>query len=281
MAGPMGKLNGLVSRRLFLEGAGSLLAAGSACAQTRRGPSDDPIISGYARNLPVLAEHGMVVSQEAVASRIGVDILRAGGNAVDAAVATGFALAVTLPRAGNIGGGGFMLVHIAARNETVAIDYREMAGALTTRDAFLDENGRFVPAKSQTGGLGVGVPGTVAGFALAHEKYGSGRFTFGDLVAPAIALARDGFTVDEDLADSLPSAVKRFSPWPSSRSIFMHADGTPLRRGEYLVQRDLAATLEGIAKNGDRSFYEGDTARLISEAVQAAGGRMTREDLAS
>ena len=197
----MGQLKAQVSRRLFLEGAGSLLLSGSALAQTRRGPPDDPIISGYARSLPVLAEHGMVVSQEVTASRIGVDILRRGGNAVDAAVATGFALAVTLPRAGNIGGGGFMLVHIAANQQTVAIDYREMASALTSRDIFLDESGRFIPAKSQAGGLGVGVPGTVAGFALAHEKYGSGRFTFGDLIAPAVALARDGFVVDDDLAD--------------------------------------------------------------------------------
>ena len=277
----MGQLSRLISRRLFLESAGSLLIAGSAHAQARRGPADDPIISGYARNLPVLAEHGMVVSQEVVASRIGVDILRRGGNAVDAAVATGFALAVTLPRAGNIGGGGFMLVHIAAQQQTIAIDYREMAGALTTRDIFLDESGRFVPTKSQAGGLGVGVPGTVAGFALAHEKFGSGRFSFCDLIAPAVALARDGFTVDDDLADSLPSAVRRFSPWPSSRAIFMHADGTPLRRGEQLVQRDLAATLEAIAKNGPRAFYEGETARLIAEAVNSAGGRMTRDDLAS
>ena len=274
-------MTGFLTRRAFLEGTGGLLLAGSAQAQGLKRLPDDPIISGYARNLPVLAEHGMVASQEMVASRIGIDILRRGGNAVDAAIATGFALAVTLPRAGNIGGGGFMLVHLAARKQTIAIDYREMAGALTTSDVFLDANGRFVPAKSQASGLGVGVPGTVAGFALAHAKYGSGRLSLADLVAPAVALARDGFIVDDDLADSLPSAVRRMTSWPTSRAIFMHPDGTPLGRGERLVQRDLATSLDLIATQGPRGFYEGETARRIAAAVTAAGGRMTVEDLAS
>ena len=276
----MGQLIFPLSRRALLTGAASLALAGDAFAQARRSAVDDPIIAGYARNLPVLAAHGMVASQEMQASRIGVDILRRGGNAVDAAVATGFALAVTLPRAGNIGGGGFMLVHLAASNKTIAIDYREMAGALTTRDVFLDEAGEFQPSKSQGSGLGVGVPGTVAGFALAHAKYGSSKFSLADLIAPAQALARDGFIVDDDLADSLPSAVRRFARWPSSRAIFLHADGTPLGRGERLVQSDLAATLEAIMKDGPKAFYEGETARKIVAAVEGAGGRMTRDDLA-
>ena len=277
----MGQLKFPLTRRALLGGAASLAFAGDAFAQARRSAVDDPIIAGYARSLPVLAAHGMVASQEMQASRIGVDILRRGGNAVDAAVATGFALAVTLPRAGNIGGGGFMLVHLASANKTIAIDYREMAGALTSRDVFLDENGRFQPSKSQASGLGVGVPGTVAGFALAHEKYGSGKFSFADLIAPAAALARDGFIVDDDLADSLPSAVRRFARWPSSRAIFMHEDGTPLSRGELLVQSDLGSTLDLIMKQGPRGFYEGETARKIVAAVEGAGGRMTRDDLAS
>jgi gamma-glutamyltranspeptidase/glutathione hydrolase len=140
-----------------------------------------PIISGWARALPVLAKNGMVASQEARASRIGVEILEHGGNAVDAAVAVGFALAVTLPRAGNLGGGGFMLVHLAASKKTIAIDYRETAPLDTPLDVFLDEAGRFVPERSQSSGLGVGVPGTVAGLAHAHEKYGSGRFSLAQL----------------------------------------------------------------------------------------------------
>ena len=151
-----------------------------------------PVISDFATARPVIAEHGMVVSQEAVASRVGLDILRRGGNAVDAAVAVGFALAVTLPRAGNIGGGGFMLIHRADRHETIAIDYREAAPALTTRDVFLDANGEADPFKSRYSGLAIGVPGTVAGLELAWRKYGSGKFSFADLVAPAAATRAPG-----------------------------------------------------------------------------------------
>ena len=167
------------------------------------------IISPYATARPVIAAHGMVVSQEAEASRVGLDVLKRGGNAVDAAVAVGFALAVTLPRAGNIGGGGFMLIHRADRNQTIAIDYREVAPAATTKDVFLDANGEADPFKSRFSGLAIGVPGTVAGLELAWRKYGSGKFSFADLIAPAIALARQGLTVDDDVADSLPLAAKR------------------------------------------------------------------------
>lgn len=226
----------------------------------------------------MLAERGMVVSQEEKASRIGVEILKRGGNAVDAAIATGFALAVTLPRAGNIGGGGFMMIHLARQKKSVAIDYREMASSLTTRNVFLDGRGEFEPEKSQSSGLGVGVPGTVAGFALALEKYGSGKFAFGDLIGPAIPLARDGIEVDADLADSLPFAVSRLGKYPSSRSIFLRADGGPLRRGDRLVQKDLAETLAIIARDGPRGFYEGEIARKIVAAVNGDHGRMTLED---
>jgi gamma-glutamyltranspeptidase/glutathione hydrolase len=141
-------------------------------------PASGPVAipSDRARLLPNLAQRGIVASQEAKATRIGVDILRRGGNAVDAAVAVGFALAVTLPKAGNLGGGGFMLVHLARQNETVAIDYRETAPAAATRDMFLGPTGEPDPAKSRDSGLSVGVPGTVAGLALALERYGSGRF---------------------------------------------------------------------------------------------------------
>ncbi len=232
-----------------------------------------------ARVLPVLAEHGMVVSQEDTASRIGVEILRRGGNAVDAAVATGFALAVTLPRAGNLGGGGFMMIHLARQKKSVAIDYREMAGALTTPSVFLDGKGDFEPEKSQSSGLGVGVPGTLAGFALAVEKYGSGKFGLAQLIEPAITLARDGIVVDADLADSLPYAASRLAHYPSSRAIFLHADGTALRRGERLLQTDLATTLETISRSGTAGFYEGAVAAGIVAAVNAAGGRMTLQDL--
>jgi gamma-glutamyltranspeptidase / glutathione hydrolase len=240
-----------------------------------------PIISDAARIHPVLATHGMVVSQEARATKIGVDVLKAGGNAVDAAVAVGFALAVTLPRAGNIGGGGFMLVHLAARNETVAIDYRETAPAATTRDIFLDANGNADPVKSRDTGLSVGVPGTVAGLALALEKYGSGKFTLAQLLEPAIAAARNGVAVEDDLADSLPRAQARLTRWPSTRRIFANSDGGVLQPGQSLVQADLAGVLAAIAQDGPRAFYQGSVADKIVASIREAGGRMTTADLAN
>lgn len=230
---------------------------------------------------PVTARHGMVVSQEAKASQVGVDILKRGGNAVDAAVATGFALAVTLPRAGNIGGGGFMLVHLAAEKKTVAIDYRETAPALTTPNVFLDENGKPDRQKSVFSGLSIGVPGTVAGLELAWRNYGSGRLSFAELVAPAIRLARQGLTVDDDLADSLPFATKNFARHPSSARIFLRPDGTPLRPGDHIALDDLADTLETIATQGSQGFYAGPIAEKLARAVQNAGGQMTLDDLAA
>ena len=148
----------------------------------------------------IVAHNGMVVAQEARAARIGVDILQQGGNAVDAAVAVGFALAVSYPRAGNIGGGGFMVIHLA-NGEDTAIDYRETAPAAINAKSFLDAQGNADPQKSRDSALAIGVPGTVAGLALAEEKYGSGHFTLADLIAPAIAMARDGITLDDDMTD--------------------------------------------------------------------------------
>jgi gamma-glutamyltranspeptidase / glutathione hydrolase len=242
-------------------------------------PAPAPIITQPSRFQPVVAKNGMVASQEKRATRIGVEILKAGGNAVDAAVAVGFALAVTHPQAGNIGGGGFMLVHLAARNETIAIDYRETAPAAMTRDVFLDEKGEADPKKSRDSALGVGVPGTVAGLALAHQKYGSGKFTLAQLIAPAIALARAGFAVEDDLADSLPRAPPRLPRWPATAKIFLKGDGKPLALGEQLVQADLAASLEAIAAEGPRAFYEGPLAEKMIAGLQASGGIMTRDDL--
>src|SRR5947199_2819611 len=170
---------------------------------------------------PVAARHGMVVAQESRAARIGVEVLQKGGNAVDAAVATGFALAVTYPRAGNIGGGGYMVIHLAAGNIDTTIDYRETAPAAITRDVFLDERGEADPRKSRDSALAIGVPGTVAGLALAHAKYGSGLFSLAQLIQPAIALAREGFPVEDDIADSLPRVRGRFARWPASAKIFL------------------------------------------------------------
>jgi gamma-glutamyltranspeptidase/glutathione hydrolase len=227
----------------------------------------------------VSARHGMVASQERRASQIGVDILRRGGNAVDAAVAVGFALAVTMPRAGNLGGGGFMVIHLARRHSDVAIDYRETAPAATTRDVFLDEQGNADPRKSRDSGLAVGVPGTVAGLALAHARYGSGRFTLAELIAPAIRLAREGVPVADDLFDSLHLAEARLAHWPSTARIFLRSGHAPTE-GEVLRQPELAASLAAIARDGPRAFYRGPIADHIADSVRAAGGRMTREDLA-
>jgi gamma-glutamyltranspeptidase / glutathione hydrolase len=230
---------------------------------------------------PVSVRHGMVVAQEKIAARIGADILRQGGNAVDAAVATGFALAVTYPRAGNIGGGGFMVIHLADRAEDIAIDYRETAPAATTQEIFLGPDGKPDTAKSRDSALGIGVPGTVAGLALALEKYGSGKFTLAQILEPAIELARDGFVLTDDVADTLPDWYRRLGKWAASAKIFARGDGTPLREGDRLVQPDLAATLSAIAEHGPRAFYEGSVAEKLANAIRDAGGIMTTDDLKS
>ena len=229
----------------------------------------------------VFAEHGMVVAQEKTAARIGADVLRRGGNAVDAAVATGFAMAVTYPRAGNLGGGGFMVIHLADRNEDVAIDYRETAPAAATRDMFLGADGKPDAAKSRDSALGIGVPGTVAGLSLALEKFGSGKFTLAELVQPAIDLARDGFVLTDDVADTLPGLHKRFERWPSSAKIFFGPGGSSLGEGDRLVQTDLAATLSSIAAQGPSGFYQGPVADKLAKAIADAGGIMTAADLKS
>ncbi|KGT77816.1 gamma-glutamyltranspeptidase [Bradyrhizobium japonicum] len=229
----------------------------------------------------VPSEHGMVVAQEKISAQVGADILRRGGNAVDAAVATGFAMAVTYPRAGNIGGGGFMVIHSAERNEDITIDYRETAPAATTPQIFLGADGKPDAAKSRDSALGVGVPGTVAGLALALEKYGSGRFTLAQLLEPAIGLARDGFVVTDDIADTLPGWHRRLARWPSSAKIFSRPDGTALGEGDRLVQSDLAETLSAVAAQGPRGFYEGPVADKLAKAVADAGGIMTPADLKS
>jgi gamma-glutamyltranspeptidase/glutathione hydrolase len=229
---------------------------------------------------PILGRNGMVVAQEQRAARIGVEILDRGGNAVDAAVAIGFALAVTYPRAGNIGGGGFMVIHLAGNNINTAIDYRETAPKAATPTMFLDTGGNPDPKKSRDSGLAVGVPGTVAGLALAERNYGSGKFTLADLIAPAINLAQEGFRVSDDLADSLPRARQRLARWPSTASVFFNGDQPP-QEGDELLQFDLAETLKAIAQRGPAAFYTGGIADKIAAAVRIAGGIMTADDLAN
>ncbi|WP_065756366.1 gamma-glutamyltransferase [Bradyrhizobium paxllaeri] len=251
--------------------------AATAFAQERRAYAPPDLTSVRA----VTAEHGMVVAQERLAAQVGADVLKQGGNAIDAAVATGFVLAVTYPRAGNIGGGGFMVIHSAARNEDAAIDYRETAPGAATRDMFLGPDGKPDTDKSRNSALGIGVPGTVAGLALALEKYGSGRFTLAQILKPAIELARDGFVVTDDTADTLPDMYRRMARWQDSARTFSRNDGTALREGDRLIQAELATTLSAIAERGPRGFYQGPVAEKLAKAIRDAGGIMTVDDLKS
>ncbi|MEP3045573.1 MAG: gamma-glutamyltransferase [Roseibium sp.] len=271
---------------LFQKVTKALVIAGLTSSLTLVGPGagvaqDAPIYSAKDRFHPVTAEHGMVASQEAVATKVGVDILQKGGNAVDAAIATGFALAVTLPRAGNLGGGGFMMIHMAERGEADALDYREIAPVAATRDMFLGDDGEPDNQKSRFSGLAIGVPGTVAGFASAYFKYGSGNIQWEDLIAPAIGLAENGIEVTQDLAASLEARSERLGKDQATADIFYKAGLTPYQPGEVLKQGDLAKTLRLIADQGPAGFYEGEVAKSIAAKVQAAGGGMTVEDLAS
>lgn len=270
----------LRSRAAALALAMTLAFASPAVAQST---ADTAPSTGFAPVQVARGAHGMVVSQDALATRAGVAILKEGGNAVDAAVAVGFALAVTMPRAGNLGGGGFMVIHRAGkeRGTDTTIDYREAAPAAIDAGSFLDAHGAADPRKSRNSGLAVGVPGTVAGLALAHEKYGSGKFTLAQLIAPAIRLARAGIPVENDLLDSLLLASPRLAQWPSSARIFVKPDGAAFVPSERLVQRDLADTLSAIAKEGPSAFYSGPLADKIAAAVQGAGGVMTAQDLHS
>ena len=258
-----------------------ILAANALCGPALAQDSRSGFSSAADASRAVAAKHGIVVAQEKIAASIGADVLRRGGNAVDAAVATGFAMAVTYPRAGNIGGGGFMVIHSADHHEDVAIDYRETAPDATTADIFLGSDGKPDIAKSRDSALGIGVPGTVAGLTLALEKYGSGKFTLAALLQPAIDLARNGIVLTDDFADTLPRWHNRLARWPSSARIFSRADGTTLREGDRLIQTDLAATLSAIAEQGRRGFYEGPIAEKLVKAIGEAGGIMSAGDLRS
>ncbi len=226
---------------------------------------------------PVFATQGMVATQETTATQIGLEILQKGGNAVDAAVAIGFTLAVTLPRAGNLGGGGFMLVFDANKNETVAIDFREMAPAAAGRDMYLDDQGEPDPQRSRYSYLAVGVPGTVAGLAMALERYGT--MSLKEVMSSAITLAERGIPVSEDMANSLEDAKEHMLPWPETMKIFFKPDGVSYAVGETLTQEDLSVSLREIAEKGPKGFYEGDIAQKIAADMAANDGLITLEDL--
>ncbi len=228
---------------------------------------------------PVFGSSGMVAAQNAAAAQVGADVLADGGNAVDAAIAVGFSLAVTTPRAGNLGGGGFMLIHDAASGKTVAIDYREMAPLRATRDMYLDENGNVDPMRSKFSHLASGVPGTVAGLYLAHRKYG--RLPWRRLVQPAIRQARDGVEVSYTLAQLLRARQARMCRNETTCRYFYKEGGTPYRAGEILRQPDLADTLRLIAKHGRDGFYTGAVADLIDAEMRRGGGYVDKASLAA
>ena len=230
---------------------------------------------------PVRARHGMVASTNEVASRVGVEIMRRGGNAVDAAIAVAFALAVTHPAAGNLGGGGFMLIRLKD-SRTTAIDYREMAPAGAHRDVYLDKNGQLIKGEggSLVGYRAAGVPGTVRGMELALKKYGSGKLTWSQLVEPARRLAANGFTVTYSLARSLSDKDTKeyLSGYPETKRIYLKG-GALYKEGELFRQPELAATFARLQRFGPNEFYEGETAQLIAADMKRHNGLMTLDDL--
>ncbi|MEI6106111.1 MAG: gamma-glutamyltransferase [Opitutae bacterium] len=234
-----------------------------------------------AQRIAVEAPHGLVVSCSSYASDAGLEILRKGGNAVDAAVATGLALTVTFPFAGNIGGGGFMLIHLADGRDLV-IDYREAAPAAATKNMYVGADGKLVQGagSSTVGWKASGVPGSIAGFALAQQKYGSGKVTWADVVEPARRLAAEGHVVSQWTAASLRMFAKLLGQFDESKKIYLK-DGAFLANGEKWVQSDLGETFARLQKNGPREFYEGETARRIAAAMTQHGGNITLADLAA
>ena len=224
---------------------------------------------------PAVSNSGMVVSQQYLATEVGKTILDQGGNAIDASVAVAFALAVVLPRAGNIGGGGFLVLHNAEENKNYALDYREMAPAAADRDMYLNEDGSVNKSTSRLGYLAGGIPGTVAGMWEAHQKFGS--MPWKNLLKPAIELAQAGFKVSPFMADSINRAHSSMKDYPSTVEIFFPE--FPIKPNHNLVQKDLAATLNRIAQNGKDGFYKGKTAKMFAAAMKKNNGLITEDDL--
>jgi len=231
-----------------------------------------------ASKYPERAKHGMVVSSHYLASQAGVEVMKKGGNAVDAAIATGFALAVTHPSAGNIGGGGFMIVY---RNDgsVTAFDFREKAPVAAHERMYLNANGEYIKNLNHDGYLAIGVPGTVAGFFGAHEKFGSKPMA--ELIAPAISLAEKGFPLSWNLYDDFKYFASTFKKYPGSAKVFLKRDTVLYEPGEIWRQPDLAKTLRRIQKNGRDGFYKGETARLLAADMRKNGGLITEDDLAN
>ena len=228
---------------------------------------------------PIVGSRGMVASQEALASQVGLEILQQGGNAVDAAVAVGFALAVTLPKAGNLGGGGFMLIHLAEQDKIIALDYREMAPLGASRNMFLDAEGEVNPQLSRNSYRSAAVPGTVAGLLQALREYGT--MNPKQVISPAIELASKGFVLSHALADELKSRRTQLSRSEAGRKIFFKVDGSAYKAGERFIQKDLAWSLKQIARQGEKAFYQGEIAKRFAADSNKNGGLIGLDDLAA
>ena len=264
-------------RRPFTLSVAALLAACLAIAAPTAPAQTRQLLNYEEIHKPVVADGGMVVSQSTQASEAGAQVLREGGNAVDAAVTMAFVMAVTLPRAGNIGGDGYMLIHLADGQRAVAIDYRSMAPALATLDAYVGADGTL---QGHAAGIrAAGVPGTVAGLALAHGKYG--RLPWKRLLQPAIRLAADGMVLSRDEAFALEWGRERLARSAAGAKVFLHPDGSALRAGERLVQADLAWSLRQIAEHGADAFYRGAIAERLDAGMRAHGGLLRKADLAA
>ena len=254
----------LLNRRWVL--AGLAVALGSAWLPAAQSASV----------APVAAENGMVVTAQHVASQVGVDVLKRGGNAVDAAVAVGYALAVVYPAAGNLGGGGFMTIQLADGRKTF-LDFRERAPLAATANMYLDSAGNVIKGSTTTGHLAVGIPGSVAGFEMALEKYGTMKRA--DVIAPSIRLAEEGFVLDRGDVELLATATDDFKVDPATRAIFLKPGGAPFQPGDRLVQKDLGQTLRQIRDAGAAGFYKGPVAQAIVASSQAGKGIITQRDL--
>ena len=273
----------LTSSALMIGGQAWAKDAPAAQTQTQAQKDADATgslaFAGYDRAPmhPVVSKNGMVVAQDILAAQVGSEILAMGGNAVDAAVATGFALSVVHPQAGNLGGGGFMMVAMADKDEVIAIDYREMAPSGARTDMFLNEAGNVDNDRARYSHLSAGVPGSVMGMLDALDTYGT--MSRKQVMAPAIKLARDGVPVSYGFAQALSSSKKYLSKDPSSLEYFYKRDGSFYAQGDRLKQHDLAATLKLISRKGAAGFYQGKTADLIVAEMQKGGGLITLEDL--
>ncbi|MFE9084677.1 gamma-glutamyltransferase [Brevundimonas sp. NPDC003935] len=273
--------------KILAVAAAALLAAAPALAQEAAVPTRPAVGSGgdivsYGQiHSPTIGRGGMVVSQSALATQVGVDILKQGGNAVDAAVAVAFAEAVTLPRAGNIGGGGYMIVHMAATADRpaqdIAINYYGTAPRATTPDFLLDDSGKF-DRRAPSSFRNVSVPGTVAGMWEAHKRFGA--LTWAQVLAPSVKLAEDGVILSDGEADATAGRATVLATDPGAREAYLKADGTPYRAGELFKQPQLAWSLRQVQQGGADAFYRGELAKKIVEGVQARGGIMDAQDLA-